>query len=219
MYVSEEVDGEMLRQARMPDVMVLDEGTATSASVAVVEAPRSKDAIPVRLPYRDEQRQRYLEVIRVGSREVVAVIELLSPSNKSTPGREAYVAKRNQVFHSTSHLVEIDLLRAGPPMPLIGDVPPSHYRILVTNARSTDAIADLYPCSIQSGLPHFIMPLVEGSEGIAIDLKPIIDEVYVLGSYDRDIDYGEDPDQPLSDADRAWIDQLLRSQGLRKPAI
>ena len=219
MYVSEEVDGDVFRQARMPDVMVLDEGTATSASVAVVEAPRSKDAIPVRLPYRDEQRQRYLEVIRVSSREVVAVIELLSPSNKSTPGREAYIAKRNQVFYSTSHLVEIDLLRAGQPMPLIGDVPPTHYRILVTNARSTDAIADLYPCSIQSALPHFIMPLVEGSEGIAIDLKPIIDEVYVLGSYDRDIDYGQDPHQPLSDADRAWIDQLLCSQGLRKPAI
>jgi len=219
MYVSEEVDGDVLRQARMPDVMVLDDGAAASASVAVVDAPRSKDAIPVRVPYQEEQRQRYLEVIRVSNREVVAVIELLSPSNKSSPGREAYIAKRNQVFHSMSHLVEIDLLRAGPPMPVIGDVPPSHYRILVTNARNTDAIADLYPCSIQSPMPHFVMPLVEGSEGIAIDLKPIIDEVYVLGSYDRDIDYDNDPNPPFSDADRAWIDQLLRSRGLRKPAL
>lgn len=219
MYVSEEVNGERRRQARLPDVMVLDDGAATSASVAVVDSPQSKDAIPVRIPYEDERRQRYLEVIRVSNREVVAVIELLSPSNKITPGREAYIAKRNQVFHSLSHLVEIDLLRAGQPMPVIGDVPPSHYRILVTDSRNTDAIADLYPNSIQTPVPIFVMPLVEGSEGIAIDLKPIIDEVYALGSYDRDIDYGRDPDPPVSDADRAWIDQLLRSQGLRKTAL
>ena len=219
MYVSEEIDGDGLRQARLPDVMILDDGAAASTSVAIVEVTRSKDAIPVRIPYKEEQRQRYLEVIRVSNREVVAVIELLSPSNKSTPGREAYIAKRNQVFHSMSHLVEIDLLRSGNPLPVIGDVPPSHYRILVTNARSEDAVADLYPCYIQSPLPIFIMPLAEGSEGIAIDLKPVIDEVYVLGSYDRDIDYDQDPEPPLSDPDRAWIDQLLRSQGLRKPAL
>ena len=104
-------------------------------------------------------------------------------------------------------------------MPVIGNIPPSHYRILVTNAHNTDAIADLYPCSIQTPIPVFVMPLAEGSEGIAIDLKPIIDEVYVLGSYDRDIDYDQDPTPPLPDADRAWIDQLLRSQGLRNRAV
>ena len=161
MYVSEEMDGDGLHQARLPDVMILDDGAAASTSVAIVEAPRSKDAIPVRIPYEEEQRQRYLEVIRVSNREVVAVIELLSPSNKSTPGREAYIAKRNQVFHSMSHLVEIDLLRSGNPLPVIGDVPPSHYRILVTNARSEDAVADLYPCYIQSSLgirPRFLRP-------------------------------------------------------------
>ena len=219
MYVSAETDGEIRRQSRLPDVMILDDGAAASPSVAIAESPRSRDAIPVRIPFEDEQRQRYLEVIRVSNREVVAVIELLSPSNKTTPGREAYIAKRNQVFHSTSHLVEIDLLRVGDPMPVIGDVPPSHYRILVTNVHSVDAMADLYLCDIQSPIPIFVMPLVEGSEGIAIDLNPIIDEVYVLGSYDRDIDYQQDPDPPLSDADRSWLDQLLRSQGLRKATV
>ena len=219
MYVSEETDNDGIRQARLPDVMILDDGGGASTSVAVVEAPRSKDAIPVRIPYQDEQRQRYLEVIRVSNREVVAVIELLSPSNKTSPGRQAYIAKRNQVFHSTLHLVEIDLLRVGRPMPVIGDVPPSHYRILVTNALSIDAIAHLYPCNIQSPIPTFVMPLVEGSEGIAIDLNPIIDEVYVLGSYDRDIDYQQDPEPPLSDSDRIWLDQLLREKGLRDTIV
>ena len=213
MYVSDETDGEVLRQARQPDVMVLDDGAVASASVAVAEAPVSQDAIPVRIPYKDERRQRYLEVIRVSNREVVAVIELLSPSNKTSPGRQAYKAKRNQVFHSLTHLVEIDLLRAGRPLPVIGDVPASHYRVLVVNRHRTNA--ELYPFGMRQPIPVFVMPLAEGSEGIAIDLKPIIDEVYVLGSYDRDIDYQIDPEPPLSDANRAWLDQLLREQGLR----
>ena len=212
MYVEAEEDTG-LRQARQSDVTVLDDGAVASASVAVAEAPVSKDAIPVRIPYKDELRQRYLEVIRVSNREVVAVIELLSPSNKTTPGRQAYKAKRNQVFHSLTHLVEIDLLRAGRPLPVIGDVPASHYRILVAGSRRTNA--ELYVFSMRQPIPVFVMPLAEGSEGIAIDLKPIIDEVYVLGSYDRDIDYEQDPQPPLSDADRAWLDQMLREQGLR----
>ena len=213
MYVSDETDGEILRQARQPDVMVLDDGAVASASVAVAEAPVSKDAILVRIPYKDERRQRYLEVIRVSNREVVAVIELLSPSNKTSPGRQAYKAKRNQVFHSLTHLVEIDLLRSGRPLPVIGDVPASHYRILVAGSRRTNA--ELYVFGMRQPIPVFVMPLAEGSEGIAIDLKPIIDEVYVLGSYDRDIDYAQDPEPPLSDGDRVWLDQLLREQGLR----
>ena len=119
-YVSEEPDGGGQSQFRMPDVMVLDDGAVAAASVAVAEAPLSKDAIPVQLPYEDVQRQRYLEILRVSNREVVAVIELLSPGNKTGAGRQAYIAKRTQVFHSMSHLVEIDLLRAGRPMPVIG---------------------------------------------------------------------------------------------------
>ena len=214
-YVSEEPDGGGQSQFRVPDVTVLNDGAAASASIAVAEVPLSKDAIAVQLPYEDVLRQRYLEIRRVSNREVVAVIELLSPGNKTGAGRQAYIAKRTQVFHSMSHLVEIDLLRAGRPMPVIGDVPPCHYRILATNARRTEPVADLYPFSIQTRIPHFVMPLAKGSEGIAIDLKPILDDVYAIGSYDRDIDYQQDPEPPLSDADRAWLDQLLQEQGFR----
>ena len=219
MYVSEETNGEGRPQPRLPDVLVLDDGAATSAPVAVVEDPGSKDAIPVQLPLDGAERQRYLEVIRVNNRQVVAVVGLLSPSNKSGAGRQAYIAKRNQVFHSLSHLVEIDLLRGGQPLPVIGNVPSCHYRTLVTNALRTEPVADLYPFNMQTGIPQFVIPLAKGSEGIAIDLKPIIDEVYILGSYDRDIDYQRDPEPPFSDDDRVWLDQLLREKGLREPAV
>ena len=218
MYVWDGGDGEAHQQSRLPDVMILDDGATAKTAALVVESSRDKDAVQVRIPHEDLQRQRYLQIIRVSNREVVAVIELLSPSNKTGSGRQAYKAKRNEVFHSLTHLVEIDLLRTGRPMPVIGDVPRSHYRVLVTDARRTDAVADLYPFNIRSPIPNFVMPLGEGSEGIAIDLKPVIDEVYVLGSYDRDINYQQDPEPTLSDDDRVWLDQLLREQGLRNSA-
>ena len=50
MYVSAETDDEVRLQARLPDVMILDDGAGAATSAAV--APRSEDAIPVRIPYQ-----------------------------------------------------------------------------------------------------------------------------------------------------------------------
>ena len=218
-WVSEEPDTSGRRPYRIPDITVLDPGWAAERAVALETEPRqTEDAITVELPALELEQENYLKITRVSNREVVAVIELLSPSNKSNKGRQEYLSKRAEVQYSLTHLVEIDLLRSGSPMPVVGDVPGGDYRILISNARLAPD-ASLYVFSMRQPIPIFVMPLAEGSEGIAIDLKPIIDEVYVLGSYDRDIDYDNDPNPPLSDADRAWINQLLRSRGLRKPAL
>ena len=218
-YVSDEPNVSGQRPFRIPDVMIVDEGGAAARATAIATEPQqNEDAINVELPSVELEKNRYLKIIKVSNREVVAVIELLSPSNKTGDGRQEYLSKRAEVQYSLSHLVEIDLLRSGSPMPVVGDVPGGDYRILISNARLTPD-ASLYVFGMRQSIPVFVMPLAEGSEGIAIDLKPVIDEVYVLGSYDRDIDYGQDPAPPLSDPDSTWIDQLLRSQGLRKPAL
>ncbi len=217
-YVSEEPDTSGRRPSRIPDITVLDPGWATERTVALETEPRqTEDAITVELPALELQRENYLEIIRVRNRKVVAVLELLSPTNKSNKGRQEYLSKRAEVQYSLSHLVEIDLLRSGPPMPVVGDVPGGDYRILISNARLAPD-ASLYVFSMRQPIPTFVMPLAQGSEGIAIDLKPTLDEVYILGSYDRDIDYQQDPEPPLSDADCVWLDQLLREKGLRNTA-
>ena len=216
---------------RVPDVAVLTGvgvGASVGAGVAVAAsaggglrfpAPeRSADAIAVRLPTPDLFKERYLEVRRVSNREVVAVIELLSPTNKGRSGRKEYLNKRAAVLSSLAHLVEIDLLRAGPRMPVIGAVPDTHYRILVASAHRTEPIADLYAFGIRDAIPEFVLPLAQDAEGIAVNLNAVVNQVYADGSYDLDIDYGQDPEPPLADADRAWIDTLLREQGLRDNA-
>ncbi len=58
-----------------------------------------------------------LEVRDRLGRELVTVIELLSPSNKrAVDDREQYLARRRELFRSSTHLVETDLLRGWAPM-------------------------------------------------------------------------------------------------------
>ena len=206
---------------RIPDVAVLTAAAPDAAGNALRPMPaRSKDAIAVQLPATELLKERYLEVRRVDNRQVVAIIELLSPTNKGGDGRREYLAKRAATLYSPTHLVEIDLLRAGRRMPVIGPAPAeAHYRILVANARRSEPVADLYAFGIRQAIPDFIMPLAQEDEGIAVNLNSVVNSVYADGSYDLDIDYGQDPPEPpLSDDDRAWVEQLLRQQGLRKAA-
>lgn len=202
---------------RMPDVAVLS-ATATPRRDRAAAGLVLADPVVVQLPELELEKQLYLEVVRVSNREVITAIELLSPTNKSGSGRRVYQAKRGQVLYSMTHLVEIDLLRAGPPMPVLAPMPASHYRILIADARRTEHVANLYPFDIHQPIPNVIMPLAKGDEGIAVDLQTVIDDVYAAGSFDLDIDYDHDPASPLADADRAWLDQLLREKGLRSDA-
>ena len=218
-YVVEEpgVNGD--GKVRVPDVSVLADNLEVNHG-PVPEARRGVGAVAVGLPATELTRQRYLEVRRVDDRQrVVAVVELLSPSNKSGDGRREYLSKRSEVLYSDSHLVEIDLLRAGRPMPLDGDVPSSQYRVLVANARRTEPIADLYPFGVRQPIPDFVMPLSKGSESIGIDLNGIFDSIYSARYYNLLIEYQQDPEPPLSDADRLWLDQLLREKGLRDTTV
>ena len=214
-YVSAAPAGNGRGQYRIPDAIVLSGPAAAPkpASAAAALQPGNA-AVPVCMPSVELEKEHYLEVLRVGSREVIAVIELLSPTNKFGDGRQEYLAKRAAVKVSTAHLVEIDLLRAGPPMPVVGAVPPGPYRILVRNARLSP-LADLYVFGLTDPIPQFTLPLAEGAEGVAVNLNALLNEVYVAGVYRLDINYGQDPEPPLSDADRLWLDQLLRKQGLR----
>ena len=70
----------------------------------------------------EEIHESYIEIVDRVERLVVTVIEILSPTNKvaGSRGRESYETKRSDVMRSPSHLVEIDLLRRGLPIPVYG---------------------------------------------------------------------------------------------------
>ena len=201
---------------RVTDVAVLALAGETGASVGHTAPEHGKEAIAVRLPTTELFKERYLEVRTVDREQVIAIIELLSPTNKAGgAGHNEYLAKRVAVLSSATHLVEIDLLRAGRRMPIIGDAPNRHYRILIADARRQEPVGDLYVFDFRGEIPGFVMPLAKDAEGIAVNLNGVVNDVYTDGSFDLGIDYQQDPEPPLSDADRAWLAQLLREQGLR----
>ena len=122
-------------------------------------------------------------------------------------------SKRQKVLASSTHLVEIDLLRQGKPMPMEGGIE-TNYRILVSRSETRPKAA-LYGFNLRDNIPQFSLPL--GSEDVEpwVDLQGLLHEIYDQGAYDLRLDYSRAIVPTLSEADAAWVDEVLRQQGLR----
>jgi hypothetical protein len=199
----------------IPDVVVKSSQTAKQQKQNLaVFSPEVKPKT-VKVPLLENVRERYLEVKRVENQEVVTVIEILSPKNKRTgEGRKAYEIKRQRVLESSTHLVEIDLLRAGEPMLVFGDGTQSDYRILVSRSEKRPQ-ADLYTFNLQDVIPPFLLPLLAEDNEFLVDLQSLLAGIYERASYDLVINYHQDPISPLSEINAAWLNGILQDQGLR----
>ncbi|MDZ8186651.1 MAG: DUF4058 family protein [Nostoc sp. ChiSLP02] len=180
-------------------------------NIAVASPPAKP--ITVNVPIPEEVREGYLEVREVGTGEVVVAIEVLSPKNKRPgEGRRAYENKRQQVLGSLTHLIEIDLLRGGELMPILGNQIKSDYRILVSRSEFRPK-AELYAFEIQEQIPTFLLPLRQGDTEPLVDLQALIHGVYERAGFDLAIDYTREPIPPLAEADAAWANVLLQEIG------
>ncbi len=183
------------------------------SNVAVAEP--SVQPLTVTIPSPEIVKQGYLEVREVATGEVVTAIEIISPINKrSGAGRKAYKIKRQRVLKSSTHLVEIDLLRAGKPMPILDNNIESNYRILVSRSNRRP-LADLYAFNLQNAIPSFPLPLQEGDLEPLIDLQSLLNGLYDRAGYDLVVDYSQEPLPALSETDGAWADGVLKEQVLR----
>lgn len=187
--------------------------SAQPASVSVPLHESGGVTVEVALP--DLVREAYLEVRAATDGRVVTVIEVLSPANKrSGEGRTLYLRKRLAVLGSLAHLVEIDLLRAGEPMPVRGWTGFSDYRMLISRS-SQRPRALLIPFSVRQPIPRFAVPLDADVTEPEIDVGALLNVIYERAAFDLRIDYRREPDPPLIGDDAAWADELLRQSGLR----
>jgi hypothetical protein len=213
--IYEMVDGDAVLVG-IPDVSVtqpieLPHPIDPSGTIATV----TPDPITVTLPMPEEVRENYLEIREVSTGLVVTVFEVLSPKNKQAGnGRIAYETKRQQVLGSLAHLVEIDLLRAGTPMPVLGQAAPSLYRILVSRAQKRPR-ADLYAFGLQHPIPTFAVPLRPGDSEPILDLQQVIHELYDRAGFALVIDYDRFPEPQLTEIDQSWLVTQLHTQDLR----
>jgi hypothetical protein len=182
----------------IPDVSLIASPGTIATQTALLEAPMT-----VEVPLEEEVQERYLEIREVATGQVVTVIELLSPKNKrSGIGRESYLQKRRQIMMSQTHLVEIDLLRGGEALPMVGAVV-SHYRILVSSSLMRPK-AQLYAFNLRQMISSIAIPL-KGEATIALDLQPLLHQVYDRARFELAIDYSGVLSPRLSSEDVAWV--------------
>lgn len=150
------------------------------------------------------------EVRDAGTGEVITLMELLSPGNKRPgKGRRTYLQKRRAVLGSRTHLVEIDLLRAGQPMPISGGTVAGDYRILVSRGDERPR-AVLYAFGLEVAIPPVTVPLRPPDAGPRLEVGSILQEVYERAAYELRVDYGKEPVPPLPPERQAWLGDILR---------
>lgn len=206
-YLEDESEGVLVG---VPDAIDLT-GNAlqtVATTVSTVTLPQTEPQ-RVQLVESIEVKERFLEVRQVKTHAVIAAIEVLSPKNKRGDGRISYLKKRQTVLTSQTHLVEIDLLRAGQPMPVAGVNGLGDYRILVSDATQRPD-AQLYTFNLRDRIPTFLLPLQSDDLPLTVDLQPLLQTVYDQGNFDLRANYSDPvPEPALSEADCEWVQHCL----------
>ena len=185
-----------------PDVAATQRTTLREAVAIYAGTPRGPATVEVPLP--DIITEAYLELRTVEDDRVVTVLELLSPTNKRPGrGRAEYELKCLVLLGTATHLVEVDLLRADAPLPLVTPPTPADYRILVSRSH-TRPLADLYAFSVRDPIPTVPIPLLPEDEEPSLDLNHLLHALYDRAGFDLRIDYGAPAVPPLTAADAAW---------------
>ncbi len=164
----------------------------------------------------DPTREPFMQIIVPQTGEVVTVIEVISPTNKQDHrGYAHYRQKREEVLNSSAHLVEIDLLGEGerviPPVKQRSTGLPLGYRYIISVNRAQDRVRyEMYPLQLGDRLPNFRIPLKPEHTDVTLDLQAVFEQCYENGAYDLLIDYGKPPPVALSDAERAFVANVLQ---------
>jgi hypothetical protein len=200
--------------------------TLKSPDIAVIESrplPRPNGAgalgvgtVPVRIPTEIPESVLHFSVeIRDRlERRLITSIEVLSPTDKRGEGRDEYLAKRKRILLSQSHLIEVDLLRAGRRIPMTRELPSAPFYAYVGRFEIRPE-TDVWPISLDQPLPTIPVPLLPGDADVFLDLQLALTNVYDLSEYHLEIDYTQLPDGPLSAEQATWVDEHLRAAGVR----
>jgi Protein of unknown function (DUF4058) len=143
--------------------------------------------------------------------ELITVIELLSPWNKTGVERQEYIEKRRELQSRKINLVEIDLLLGRHRVPMKKSLRDGRYFVVVARGHKLPT-AEVYAWSVRDRLPAIPIPLRPPDSDVSIDFQELVGRVYDLGRYGRTLRH----DQPLPQAlgiglgpeDREWIEGI-----------
>ena len=165
--------------------------------------------IPLAKGLMEEVRATWIEVRKLPDLALVAVVEVLSPTNKIGRGRVEYVEKRDASIERPVHIVELDFLIAGHRLPMGRPLPPGHFHAIVSRAeRRPDG--EVYSWTIRDPLPAIPVPLSAPDPDVVIELAPLYAMAYDRGRYARLVRYCDPLDLPLAPDDRSWAEAVAR---------
>ncbi len=205
-----------------PDVAVAQPAPARrprkkTGGVAVADAPEGAESVEMRAFIPEEFEEKFIEIYaHQEERTLVTCIEVLSPSNKrrNTEGWKEYERKRQAMLLGRANFIEIDLLRGGSKMPMLGPWPNSPYSLLVSRMGDA-AYCRVWKAYFDHPLPPIPVPLCDPDPDLTLDLQPLIDDIYSLGRYDEQINYGRKLIPRPADADAAMVRKLLKDRPRR----
>ncbi len=212
-YVYLATESDRVEKLLEPDVSIVDRGVGdfaggeeTAGSAVAVEP------MVFTLPLPERIRQPYLTIRSRQSLDVVTVIELLSPWNKTAgSGQQEYLNKRQNVFSTPAHLVEIDLLRGGQRLPTVEPLQPADYYAFVCRTERLPKV-DVYAWTLRHPLPPIPVPLAEEDPDVTLELQTALDTTYDRAGYDYSLNYDRDIIPPVGQAEEAWIRAALHSE-------
>jgi hypothetical protein len=196
-----------------PDVLVARRATPATASRPTTGAVSTIEPTLIDVSDHDpeEIRHTWLEIRRLPDMELVTVVEVLSPANKTGMGRREYLEKREELHSGKINLVEIDLLLGGLRVPMKKPLRDGHYFAVVARGDKLPT-AEVYSWTLYTRLPRLPIPLRPPDADVWIDVQELVGRVYDLGRYRRTLHY----EQPLPEAlplhpeDRAWAEKIGR---------
>lgn len=215
--VAVEHEGIAVSQAFRPDVQVEQPEGAVPDSA---EPGGVLTAQAVKLVIAEPATERFIEIREAKTERIVTVIEIVSPSNKRSPGLRAYRKKRQELLNAGVSMVEIDLVRRGNWEALL--LPHTYAATRQTYYRATTRFASepaavyLRSFPLREPLPKLPIPLRRDDATVFLDVQPLVDAVYERGRCWQTVDYTKPPPEPaLAPEDAAWCDELLRQAKLR----
>lgn len=202
-------DDSALSMEAEPDIAIIKPNPfrLSTLTMNIVE-----DDVPLLLREPTSIRTRVvtIEIRRRSDEQLVTAIELLSPVNKRPgPKRQAYLKKRRAYLASHVHLVEIDLLRKYPRMPLEEKSPRCDYIIMLHNAYDRQ-FCRVWLRSVRQPLPTLPIPLRRPDPDVPLHLQQAFHTAYDRARYDLRVDYRKPPVPPLAaSGDAAWATSLI----------
>lgn len=206
-----------VRQSREPDVLISRDPARSggSGATALIGGVRCAPTTLENIERLDPHTETFIEILRLPDQEVVAVLELLSPTNKYGDGRGFYMEKRKQLLHQKVHVIELDLIRAGRRLPLSRPLPAGDYYAFVSRADRRPK-CDVYSWTVRVPLPVLPIPLLAPDPDIEVDLQSAFNIAYQRGRYDRLIRYNESPPSPSFAGDDAdWVSRTAAGAAAR----